>query len=113
MGLKHKLPDPLRCSATFTGIGYEPFTPAQEILATLREKEAMAKKGNQWYNTVDGGDYLEELLKANPNRNRQSIVQEIDRKMFPEFGVMHEGPVNPKLQKQQGFLEKLMQMFGR
>ena len=113
MGLKHKLPDPLLSSAPFTGYGNELFPPAQEILASLREKEALASKGKQWYNTIDGSDYLEELLKANPNRNRQSIVQEVDRKMFPEFGVMHEGPVNPKLQKQQGFLEKLMQMFGR
>lgn len=72
------------------------------------------KMAGEWEYTNIGNSpltYLNALIKANPKRSRQSIVQEVDRLMFPEFGVMHEGPEKPQLTKQQGFLEKLMQMF--
>jgi len=112
LGLGNMFQNKLLSSAPYKG--YDPEMekpPAMEVLASLRDKEAMAPKGKQWYNTIEGEEYLNELIKANPKRSRQSIVQEVDRMMFPEFGVMHEGPEKPQLTKQQGFLEKLMQMF--
>jgi hypothetical protein len=112
MGVKHKF-DSLLSSAPYTGYGDGSFPPVQEILASLREKEAMARKGKRWTDTPDGGDYLEELMKANPKQTRQDIVQHVDRKMFPEFGVVHESPAKIRPLQQQGFLQQLMQMFGR
>lgn len=85
--------------------------PVQEILASLREHEAMAPKGTTWENTPPGRQFARYFQEQNPNISYNSMLQMVDRNMFPEYSVMHEGPLNPKLQKQQGFLEKLMQMF--
>ncbi len=87
--------------------------PVQEILATLREHEAMAPKGKTWENTDPGRQFTRYFQEQNPKTSYNDMLQMVDRNMFPEYQVMHESPTKIRALQQQGFLQQLMQMFKR
>lgn len=60
-----------------------------EILAELRAKEAMAPKGQLWYTTDEGKDYLGELRKRYPDKSVSGLIESTDRGMFPEYSMAH------------------------
>lgn len=102
-------------SAQFPEYNQTPYPHPNEIAATLRETEAFAPKGQTWDQTELGRDYLRRLSNSNPTMNIDAIKREVDRQMFPKYGVMHEGPgfleqkvINAK-QQARTFLENLFQ----
>jgi hypothetical protein len=87
--------------------------PVQEILASLREHEAMAPAGKTWETTDPGKQFMRYFQEKNPQTSYGDMLQTVDRNMFPEYQMMHESPAKIRPLQQQGFLQQLMQMFGR
>jgi len=86
--------------------------PVFEILASLRENEAMAPKGTSWWQTTPGEEYLTNFKAKNPDVSINDMVQMVDRQMFPKNQVMHESPTTiRKFPQVQGFLQQLMNRF--
>ena len=60
----------------------------------------MAPKGQLWYTTDEGKDYLGSLRERYPDKPISSLIESTDRGMFPEYSMAHPDngnftPLNP------------------
>jgi len=78
------------------GLQYDDYDPRQgfpdstEILASLREGEAISPKGRLWNDRSNGKEVIERMKKLNPGMSDDGVKRYMDVKMFPEHQVMHE-----------------------
>jgi len=66
------------------------YPPAEEILASLREREAGMAAGKTVWQTDEGKETLSRMQSLNPTMSKAGTKRYMDQRLFPEHQVMHE-----------------------